>query len=61
MEWQREHLPPDGTWCWVTDGNEVWMAVRDDGASYDWSNGDTWADWDNEVVAWIPLEKPELS
>ena len=58
MEWQSEEYPPDGTWCWVTDGVDIWPAERRHSCAGGWGNQDTWEDWGGDVTHWIPLEKP---
>ena len=60
MKWQRIEYPPDGTWCWVSNGISVWIGVRDHSAAGGWANQDTWEDFGDSVVGWIPLEKPDL-
>lgn len=59
MTWETELLPENGTWCWVTDGKSEWIAIRDLSASGGWSNKDTWEDFDQSVIAWTPIPKPE--
>jgi hypothetical protein len=58
--WQHVYPPKDGTWCWVSDGVTVWLALRDTGSAGGWTNTDTWEDWHGEVRNWIPLEMPGL-
>lgn len=52
--------PPDGTWCWVYDG-ELFVAVRDHVAAGGWSNSDTWEDFDHAVRWWWPIERPDVT
>ena len=59
MEWQNDEYPPNGTWCWVTDGKSSWIAQRSRFAAHGWMNEDTWEDWGDTVTHWIPLERPE--
>jgi hypothetical protein len=57
--WQRDaKVLCEGKWYWVTDGHEVWPAVRDRHATGGWSNHDTWEDFGLDVKAWILIEKP---
>ena len=58
MEWRNDEHPPNGVWCWVTDGEGVWIAQRDRHAANGWTNSDTWEDWDGAITHWIPLEQP---
>ena len=58
-EWMSGSRPADGTWCWVTDGDVVWLAGSFHSASNGWSNEDTWEDFDSDVIAWIPLYEPK--
>lgn len=57
-DWSFEGLPPENEWCWVTDGEDVWPA-KHTMRTLGWTNDDTWEDFDNEVIAWILMEKPE--
>ena len=59
MKWQNDEYPPDGTWCWVTAGGVVWLAMRDYHAAGGWTNTDTWEDWAHIVTHWIPPEEPQ--
>jgi len=59
IEWERIKIPSNGTWCWVTDGKNIWIAKRSSESAGGWSNDDTWEDFDNEIVAWIVLTEPE--
>jgi len=58
MKWQSSEYPTDGTWCWVSDGIDVWIAARYHLAAGGWTNQDTWEDFDGAVVSWLPLETP---
>lgn len=60
MQWETKSYPPDGTWCWVSDGQTIWIAMRQAGAGGEWTNDDTWEDWKNEVKYWISLARPDL-
>jgi hypothetical protein len=48
----------EGTWCWVTDGKQAWIARRDRSASHGWTNEDTWEDFDGIVIGWMPIPSP---
>ena len=50
--------PPDGTWCWVSAGKNVWIAMRDSERCGGWTNKDTWEDFDEVVRFYIPIAKP---
>jgi len=56
--WQSEY-PAEGAWCWVTDGEHVWLAAHYRLSAGGWSNEDTWEDFDGAVTHCMPLEKPE--
>jgi hypothetical protein len=59
-EWTNHEYPPDGTWCWVTNGKAIWVAHRGERYSGGWSNEDTWEDFDKSVIAWVPLKEPKM-
>lgn len=48
-----------GTWCWVSDGERVWLAKYDPMSAGNWTNEDTWEDFSREVKYFIPLETPQ--
>lgn len=54
----RKTPPPDGMWCWVSNGSSVWIAMRDSERYGGWTNQDTWEDFDDDVKLYIPLVKP---
>ena len=58
MNWENGARPPNGTWCWVWDGVEVWLAMQDYLSDHGWTNEDTREDWTHGITHWIPLEKP---
>lgn len=53
-------FPADETWCWLTDGQRIWIGKRDRTCSGGWTNEDTWEDFDGVVKAWFPIEQPDL-
>lgn len=59
--WEYRDRPAFETWCWVTDGESVWIAKHAQHiAANGWTNEDTWEDFDKSVIAWIPIETPEI-
>jgi hypothetical protein len=46
--WETRWLPPNDTWCWVSDGRRVWVSELLD---YGWAD-------DDEIKYWIPLNEP---
>jgi hypothetical protein len=52
-------MPPEGTWCWVSDGDRVLLARPDKLAAGGWTNEDTWEDFTGGVRWWIAITKPE--
>jgi hypothetical protein len=44
-------------WYWVHDTEDWFPAIYSPGAAGGWTNGDTWEDFDREVIEWrlIPL------
>ena len=60
-EWSSDTTElPNEQWCWVTDGETVWPAFRDSHSSGGWTNGDCWEDFDGVVIAFVPIEKPDV-
>src|SRR6266487_3132794 len=60
QKWVNDCYPADNTWCWVSDGIRIWLAMYDPSAANSWTNTDTWEDFGNDVRYWIPLETPHL-
>lgn len=56
--WIR-HSAVEGEWYWVRENGGKWfIAERNSGAAGGWTNGDTWEDFDGEVVEWIRIDRP---
>jgi hypothetical protein len=52
-------LPAEGVYCWVSDGQNVWIAYHSEWAANGWSNGDTWEDFEGRVTHWMEIVAPE--
>jgi hypothetical protein len=51
-----DSVPPDKTWCWVSDDGKDWSpAMRMSKCAGGWTNVDTWEDFDQSVRFWAPL------
>jgi len=59
-KWQNDRCPPDGAWCWVTDGSVLWIAMHDSKSAGGWTNTDAWEDWEYSITHWIQLKSPGL-
>lgn len=57
--WSTE-APIEGHWYWVTDGRHAWPAFSRKASAGGWTNGDTWEDFQKEVVAWQHIQEPSL-
>ena len=52
-------MPVEGRWYWVRQFNGDWFpAMRCAEASGGWTNGDTWEDFHNEIIAWKLIDPP---
>jgi hypothetical protein len=58
INWTSHGEKIEGAWYWVTDGTEVWPAVSRKFSAGGWGNDDTWEDFNKEVTAWQPMQKP---
>ena len=54
----RLGFPENGTWCWVSDGVSVWLAMRDESCAGGWTNCDTWENFERKRLTYLPLEPP---
>lgn len=57
--WEEKIKPKDGTWCWVTDGEDISIAKRFSKHPEGWINGDNWSNFDEEIIGWMIIKTPE--
>lgn len=61
-----EGYPAPGTACWVVAKDEkggyraLFLAVHEPEAAGQWTNGDCWEDYEDEVTHWWPVTRPKL-
>lgn len=48
----------ENVWYWVTDGVDIWPAMRNPSAAGGWTNNDTWEDFDHCVIDYEVITKP---
>lgn len=60
-EWRliSDQQPEKDQWCWISDGEDVIPAIYYPVSWSNWSNSDTWHDFENEYHLWMPMDVPE--